>query len=318
MTVDDDAATMTGPERIPPAPWAKRVKNTLIYYGVRGVLGFVNSAPRELALDLVGTLALLAYGCASGTRRRTLAQLSHAFSHTLNPAEITHLARAVFWNLGRNTVDALRMGQITTANIDTLVTARGMEHLEAAYRQGRGVLAVSGHIGNFELLGSYLALKGYPVTVVVAKLYDPRLDLLLRNNRALGGLNIVDRDRATGAVVRALRQGHIVGLLVDQDTRVTGVFTPFFGRPAYTPIGPAVLAGRTGAPIVPMAIRRLKDDTHLITIRPPLPLPGEPGSENAIREIVGQYTSAIEQFIRDDPAQWVWMHDRWKTQPDPG
>ena len=318
MTVDEEAAPMTAPERIPPAPWAKRVKNTLIYYGVRGVLAFVNSAPRELALDLVGTLALLAYGGASGTRRRTLDQLSHAFNHTLKPAEISDLARSVFWNLGRNTVDALRMGQITADNIDTLVTAEGLEHLETAYRRGRGVLAVSGHIGNFELLGRYLALKGYTVTVVVAKLYDPRLDRLLRNSRALGGLNSVNRDRATGAVVRALRQGQIVGLLVDQDTRVPGVFTPFFGRPAYTPIGPAVLASRTGAPIVPMAIRRLENDTHLITIRPSLPVPDEPRSENAIRETVGQYTRAIEQFIRDDPAQWVWMHDRWKTRPDPG
>lgn len=316
MTADEETTTLR--DLVPPAPLAKRVKNTLIYFGVRGVLDFANRAPRALALDVIGALALLAYGCAPATRRRTLDQLSEAFSDALKPAEIAHLARAVFWNLGRNTVDALRIGQITPANIDTLVTVRGLQYLEAAYNQGRGVLAVSGHMGNFELLGSYLALKGYPVTVVVAKLYDPRLDRLLRNNRALGGLNIIDRDRATGAVLRALRQGGIVGLLVDQDTPVPGVFTPFFGRPAYTPTGPAVLSGRTGAPIVPMAIRRLPDDTHLITIRPPLPVPSDPRSESAVRQVVGQYTSEIEQFIREDPAQWVWMHDRWKTRPDPG
>jgi KDO2-lipid IV(A) lauroyltransferase len=304
-------------QRTPRIPFRKRLKNTLIYYGVRGLVALINAVPRGLALDLCGLLGLAGYGFAGRTRRRTQDNLRRAFGETLAEPGIRRMARRVFWNLGRNAVDALRLSRLSSADMDVLVKVRGLDHLEAAYRQGRGVLAVSGHMGNFELLGSYLACKGYPVTVVAAALYDPRLDALLRKNRTAGGLRVVRRDRATRAVLSALRQGQVVGLLVDQDTRVPGVFVPFFGRPAYTPTGPAVLAGRTGAPIVPMAIRRLPDDTHLVTIHPALPAPdgGRPAT-HAVQDTVGRYTAAIEHLIRQDPAQWVWMHERWKTRPD--
>ena len=105
-----------------------------------------------------------------------------------------------------------------------------------------------------------------------------------------------------------------MSILVDQDTRVPGTFVRFFDHPAHTPVGPAVIAGRTGAPIVPMGIRRQTDDTHLITIKPPISVEERP-SEDAVQRVVQHYTSEIETFIRQSPTQWVWMHDRWKTKP---
>ncbi|MBM3263187.1 MAG: lysophospholipid acyltransferase family protein [candidate division Zixibacteria bacterium] len=304
----DFSATTDIPANPSASLFAKRLKNTLIYYGVYGFVRLIDATPRPLALDLCGALALAAYLSARSVRRRTLDNLGHAFGKTLTSTQIGLLGREVFWHLGRNAADAARRPDTGEDGLDTLVRATGLDRLDTALRQGRGVLAVSGHIGNFELLGRYLAYKGYGVTVVAAALYDSRLDTLLRDRRSAGGLHVVYRDRATTAVLRALRKGHVVGLLVDQDTRVPSVFVPFFDRPAYTPVGPAVLAERTGAPIVPMAIRRLPDDTHLITIEPPLP------SGLSVEETVRRYTSAIERFIREDPAEWVWMHDRWKTK----
>jgi KDO2-lipid IV(A) lauroyltransferase len=306
--------SFASPEERPIPPLRKRLKNGLIYRAVFCFVHLIRILPRPVALALCQRLASCVHALAAGTRRRTLDNLNRAFGETHTPDQIRRMGRDVFRELGRNAVDAIRLPSITIRNIDTLVRAEGMEHLEAAFGMGRGVIAVSGHIGNFELLGAYLALRGYPVTVVAASLYDPRLDALLRQNRTQGGLQVIYRSRATLSVVRALRQGRVVGLLVDQDTRVPGVFVRFFGHPAHTPVGPAVLSGRVGAPVVPMAIRRLADDTHLITVEPALSAVN-PDCETSIREAAQSYTNALERFIRQAPAQWVWMHDRWKTRP---
>ncbi|MEE2710350.1 MAG: lysophospholipid acyltransferase family protein [Gemmatimonadota bacterium] len=294
--------------------WRKRLKNQTIFYVVRIFLAFINAIPRTTALSVCDTLGRIVCLCATGTRLRAIVNLNRGYGSERTAAEIRSMAVQVFRDLGRNAVDAVRMSQITPETVGRLVAVEGMEHLEAAYAEGKGVLAVSGHMGNFELLGAYLAMKGFRVTVVAAALYDERLDALLGANRIRGGLNVVQRAHATSAVLRALRRGEVVGLLVDQDTRVPGTFVRFFDHPTHTPVGPAVIAGRTGVPIVPMGIRRREDDTHLITIKPPISVEDRP-SEEVVNQAVQKYTSEIESLIRQSPTQWVWMHDRWKTKP---
>ncbi|MBI4551021.1 MAG: lysophospholipid acyltransferase family protein, partial [Candidatus Latescibacteria bacterium] len=222
----------------PPSPLGKRLKNGAIYHGVRGLFAVVNRLPRRVALDLCGLLGLCAYACATGTRRHTAANLRHAFGAERPFTDLRRMAVRVFWDLGRNAVDVVRLGEMTRQTVEALVQARGLEHLAAAHALGRGVIAISGHLGSFELLGAYLTLIGYPVTVVATPLYDPRLDAILTASRVRLGLRVVPRDRATPAVLRALRRGDVVGLLIDQDTRVQGTFVDFFGQPAYTPVGP--------------------------------------------------------------------------------
>ncbi len=289
----------------------KSLRNTVVYHAVRVFIALLNALPRRSALSVSGWMGELAYLAASDARRLTLANLTLAYGNEKCLREIKRLGRTVFRELGRNVVDAARLHRITIENVDDLVTIEGLEHLESAYEQGRGVVAVSAHLGNFELLGSFLALKGFSVTVVAAPLFDPRLDELIQQNRVRGGLNVVNRERAASAVLRALRKGHVVGLLVDQDTRGAGITVPFFGRPARTPTGPAILADRAEAPIVPMAIHRQEDDTHLVTIRPPIHPAGRTPED--VEMTTSAYTEELERFIRKAPEQWVWMHDRWKA-----
>ena len=258
-----------------------------------------------------GRIGSMAYHLARRSRHRTLANLTLAYGDEKSGDQIGRLGGSVFRELGRNVVDVARLPRITAANGQDLVRTEGFSHLETAYAEGKGVIAVSAHLGNFELMGAFLAHKGFPVTVVAAPLFDPKLDALLLKNRVRGGLNVVPRDRATSAVLRALRKGHVVGLLVDQDTRGAGIMVPFFGMPARTSAGPAILADRTGAPIVPMAIRRLADDTHLLSVRPAIRSAGRTPEE--VATTTKAYTAELERFIRKAPAQWVWMHDRWKT-----
>ena len=289
----------------------KTLRNAAVYHAVRAFIALLNVLPRRSALSVSGWMGVLAYLAATNARRLALSNLALAYGNEKCRREIKRLGRSVFRELGRNVVDAARLPGVTVENVDDLVTIEGLEHLESAYEQGRGVVAVSAHMGNFELMGSFLALKGFTVTVVAAPLFDPRLDELLQRNRARCGLNVVNRNRAAPAVLRALKKGHVVGLLVDQDTRGAGITVPFFGKPARTPTGPAILADRAGAPIVPMAIHRQADDTHLVTIRPPIPPAGR--STEAVAVTTSAFTAEFEGFIRKAPAQWVWMHDRWKA-----
>lgn len=289
----------------------KRMRNAVIYRAVCALIGLMNALPRRRALSVGGWIGGLAYLAARGPRRRALSNLALAYGEAQPRRQTRRLGRTVFRELGRNVVDVARLSRVTAENVDVLVRADGLSHLESAYGDGKGVVAVSAHLGNFELMGAYLALKGFAVTVVAAPLYDARLDALLLENRVRSGLEVVPRDRATTAILRALRKGHVVGLLVDQDTRGAGVAVPFFGHPARTPTGPAVLADRTGAPIVPMAIRRLPDDTHLLTVRPPIRPAGRTSED--VEKTTRAYTRELERFIRKAPTQWVWMHDRWKA-----
>lgn len=292
----------------------KRMRNAVIYQAVCALIGLMNALPRQRALSVGGWIGGLAYRAARGPRRLALSNLTLAYGELQSRGQIRRLGRAVFREMGRNVVDVARLPRVTAENVDGLVRVDGLSHLESAYGVGKGVVAVSAHLGNFELMGAYLAFKGFAVTVVASPLYDARLDALLLENRVRSGLEVVPRDRATSAVLRALRKGHVVGLLVDQDTRGAGIAVPFFGHPARTPTGPAVLADRAGAPIVPMAIHRLPDDTHLVTVRPPIRPAGRTPED--VEKTTRAYTGELERFIRKAPAQWVWMHDRWKASKE--
>jgi len=289
----------------------KTVRNAVLFQAIRVYIALLNLLPRSFSLFISGTMGIIVYRLATETRTRTLSHLRLAYGQEKSRSEIRQLGQNVFRELGRNVVDLVRMDSITADNIDALVKTEGIEHLEKAYGDGYGVVAVSAHIGNFELMGVYRALKGFTVTVVAAPLFDARLDQLLREHRIKGGLHVVYRDEAAPAALRALRKGHIVGILADQHTRGASVLAPFFGHPVSTSSGPAILADRAGAPILPMCIYRQVDDTHRITISPPLQSCGR--SPDKISETTRAYTAELERFIRRVPSQWVWMHDRWKT-----
>jgi len=230
--------------------------------------------------------------------------------------EIYQMARAVFLNLGRNMADAFRLPCYNSQNIDQIVHAKGLDKLDRAFPKGKGVLALTCHVGNWELMAAYVAMKGYAANVVGAPIYDPRLDDLVINNRLQSGMKYIARGSATREIIRALRRNEIVGLLIDQDTKhVDGVFVDFLGEKAYTPVGPVILAMKTQAAVVPVAIHIQPDNIHLIEFDEQLELVfTEDESYNQIHN-TQICSNAIEKFIRKYPTQWVWMHQRWRTKP---
>jgi Kdo2-lipid IVA lauroyltransferase/acyltransferase len=192
----------------------------------------------------------------------------------------------------------------------------GLEVLQGALATGRGCIALSGHVGNWELLAATIAGLGLPLTVVARKVNDERFDALIRGFRGGAGMEILLRDdpQFLGAVRDALGRNRIVALLIDQDSRGGGVFVPFFGRPAHTPPGAAILALRTKAPVVSVFINRRPEGGHTIRFDA---IPIETGAgAGRVLALTAQFTAAIEAAIRRSPAEWVWWHERWRRQPE--
>jgi KDO2-lipid IV(A) lauroyltransferase len=201
---------------------------------------------------------------------------------------------------------------------ETLARIRieGLEHVRSAMdRHGRALL-LTAHLGNWELLPAVCRLTGYRLSVVLRPLDAPWLGRLATRLRERSGVELIDKRAALRPVLRALRGGGMVGILLDQNAaRREGVFVPFFGHPASTSRSMAVLALRTGTPIVPAFIRREDGGVHRVVVGPALPWPPSGELDAAIVDLTAYCTDAIEAAIRETPGQWLWMHDRWRTRP---
>ncbi len=203
------------------------------------------------------------------------------------------------------------------AQVRSLCSITGTEHLERALKSGNGAVLITGHVGNWELLNAMLGLSGIPMSIVVRDVYDPRIDTLATHLRSRFGAEVIHRGSGAGKqLFSALQQNRVTGLLIDQDIpTIPGVFVPFFGIPAYTPSGAAGLALKTGCAVIPAFIHRLPDGRHHAEVHPPLETPTEGTLEQRIEALTATATAAIENQIRRHPDQWVWMHRRWRTKP---
>jgi KDO2-lipid IV(A) lauroyltransferase len=263
---------------------------------------------------MAGGLGTAAFFLLVKERRKTLYHLQMALGGERSPEDRQRIALECFRNLGRTFFEVLTLDRLTRDELDRLVTFEGEEGLKAAADDGRGVLFVTAHIGNWELLGGAVAMR-YPLAVVAAPIYDRRVEKVMIGLRAAHGIETLVRDSpsALKRMIAMLRRGGVVGLLIDQDTKADGVFVPFFHREAFTPTGPASLAYRTGASVVVGFIVREGRERHRIILHGPLPLPRTGDIERDIRDQTAGFTRMIEEQIRRTPEQWIWMHRRWKT-----
>jgi KDO2-lipid IV(A) lauroyltransferase len=197
------------------------------------------------------------------------------------------------------------------------VKIEGKEHLDKALEAGKGVVGLTCHLGSFDTGASFVHQLGYKINIVGAPLKDPRLDKLVHGNRVLKGAKYIPRGGSSLPLIRALKSGEIVFLLIDQDiSKIQGVFVNFFGMPAYTPVGAALMAMKTGAKVIPFIMHRNQDDTHTLTIAPEIPIVNTGKEQEDLIANTQTMTNVLEDFIRQYPEQWVWMHERWKTKPE--
>jgi len=244
-----------------------------------------------------------------------LANLALAFGPAWGPDQRRVVARAHFRHLGLSAVECCQLYAGSAGRLLGAVRLEGVAHLKAALAEGRGVLYLTAHYGNWELLGAAHVLTGVPLSVVARPLDNPFLEARLAEARRRLQMGLIPKRDALPRVRQALARGECVGVLLDQDAGPRGVFVPFFGHLASTSRALAVLAARTGAPVVPAFIRRLPDGEHLVSLEPPLPLERTGDHGRDLRLNTARYTAAVERQVRACPEQWFWVHRRWKTRP---
>lgn len=244
-------------------------------------------------------------------RRRTLDHLAFAYPE-LPVGERAALGERCFVHLGVLLGECLYLRHLAPAELFRHVTLAGWEHVEAARKARRPIVIVTGHCGNWELLAAALNARGLGMLVVAREIDEPGLQTMLLDLRSRFGTRTIVRGTpgAARALLGALRGAGALGMLIDQDTKVEGVFVDFFGRPAWTPVGAAELAQRFDAAVLPTFIERLADGTHRAVIHPELALPNDATAATA------SMTAAIEAQIRRHPEQWVWLHRRWRRRPE--
>jgi KDO2-lipid IV(A) lauroyltransferase len=268
--------------------------------------------PARLGLWVGARLGDLAWTALPGRRAVTLENLERALGAETPNVDRARIGRASFRHLGMNLVEACIFYFRPPARLLSRVEIRGIDHILGAARQGHGVLALTAHLGNWELLAASTALMPVPLSAVVRPLDDPLLDGILMRFRARAGFEVIAKRSALADIRDALRRGRMVGVLLDQNaSRREGVFAPFFGVPASTSKGLALIALRTGAPVVPGFIRREGRGRHVVEFFPCVPPPAD-GDPVAFTRA---FNEAIETAIRRTPEQWFWLHRRWKTRP---
>jgi KDO2-lipid IV(A) lauroyltransferase len=294
----------------------KKIKRAAEVAVVEGLVLAARATPRRLGQAAFARIGALAARLFREDRRRAVENLGVAFPEAPGPFRKA-LAVAMFKTLGRNTYEFLRLDRAPRrAVIDCVARIEGMENFLAAHRRGKGVIVITGHIGCWEIMPAHFVALGYPVSVIARRMKVARLNERLVGIRRSVGVDTIDRDDNPRRMFEPLRRGEILGVLIDQHTRVAGMWVPFFGRPAYTPTAVAKIAMASGAAIIPMGIFIGRDGRHVIHVLPEIPAVARGGREQAVREITEACSLAVERLIRIDPKQWVWFHHRWR-EPEP-
>jgi KDO2-lipid IV(A) lauroyltransferase len=218
-------------------------------------------------------------------------------------------------NFGKNLADVFRFKKHFHSQIKNLVDVEGIEHLNKAYKRGKGVIAIGGHIGNFELKAAFFISLGYKVAAIAREMYDKRMNKMLVDNRTAMGLVNIDTRELPRKILQILKGGYILGVLIDIDSaRIRSEFIPFFGKPANTPIGQSILGLKTGAAFVPIVCVRTGKRYRAI-VRPEIVIERTDDFDKDVYNLTRKCNEALEKIINEYKDQWIWIHDRWRHRP---
>jgi KDO2-lipid IV(A) lauroyltransferase len=269
--------------------------------------------PRHWLFRFSDALANIGYRCFSGFRTRSKINITTVFGETMSAGAIEEMARQSLRNILRSCVEVAVALEASDSELRALVPLVGSEHLDSALAKGSGVLVLSAHLGNFFLIGSRLAIEGYPVSVLVNQPRDNRLAKLMEKYRLQVRLKTIQarpRREALKTLQNSLRRNNITVIISDEFRRGRGVEAAFFGRTVIARRGPATVALRTGAAIVPACMVRQRDGSLKLVIEPELELDRSGKGSAQIRENVVRITRWVERIVRAYPDQWNWMNIR--------
>lgn len=285
------------------------------YILARALLALLRLIPVRHASGCGAVFGSLVRRLSPGLRRTARCSLALAYGDTISIQEKRRILRACFRNLGRTLFEFMTWPRLDREGILARVDFENLELMDRALARGRGVLAVTGHIANWELLAAGFAATGRPLAVVVRPLDNPLLDAWVERFRTDKGMAVIPRGAALRGGMRALKAGSVLAFVMDQNAARHGIFVPLFGTEAATVRGPAELALKYGAPIILCHSRREKKGRHrLVFVEEIVPSQAR-DREEAVRRTTARINAGLEKVIRERPEEWLWFHPRWRTRP---
>ncbi|MEC4686670.1 MAG: lysophospholipid acyltransferase family protein [Nitrospirota bacterium] len=271
--------------------------------------------PLRLALRVGSLIGVIGYFVWGSRRRIAVDNISHAIRAGFidNSVPVTELVKEHFRNLGMSAVEIARIYHGFGSRILDRIEVEGLDNYQRAREKGMGILLITGHCGNWELLALAVSCKVSPVGAVARPINNPYLNSLIERVRKRYGNSVIYKKGALRAIISRLRKGGAVGILIDQSVLpAEGVVVEFLGRPAWTIKSPSLIARKTGASVVPVFIRRRDNGSHVVEIHPEVELSDAEDLERAVLEDTKRFTSFVERYIVKNPTEWLWIHRRWK------
>ena len=292
------------------------MSNEWQYHFLKALSRLVCLLPYACVVRLGRALGFLYWYIAPKQRRRGIRQMKERLG--LSQDEAVAVMRRLCGNLGQTFLEIMFTPKLDAQRIAQLVEIENRQYLEEAVARGNGVVFLTAHIGNWEWLGAALSMTGFPMTSVIKRQPNDQHTRLLNEYRERVGIEIFARGTAelVGAA-KAMKKGKILGFLADQDAGVDGIFLDFFGKPASTPLGPAVFARKFKAPVMPVFIVHKPDYSgHRVLIYPPLEYENTGDEKDNLRQLTLKMTQLLEEVIREHPDEWIWFQKRWNTRMD--
>lgn len=282
----------------------------------RSLLSAINFIPLKTRIWFLEGLGQLLFTTDGQHRRIAERNLALAYGKKTEK-ERTEIARLVFRNLGRVIAEFPFIPLLNEENVRRYVFYEGAENFHRAREKGKGVLFLTGHFGNWEWMAAAFPLFfRCPCHVIIRPLDNRFLDRIVERLRTCTGNRTVPKEKSMGRILRLLKEGEVVGVLLDQNVSwQEGVFVNFFGERACTNAGLALLALKTGAPVLPIFNIRKADGRYQVVIEPEIPLIRTGDKDLDVEKNTELFTSVIERYVREYPDHWFWLHQRWKTRP---
>jgi KDO2-lipid IV(A) lauroyltransferase len=295
----------------------KNIKYSLLVVAIKVLLVVIRILPRKVSMQMAAGLGAFVFRLMKEERTKTINNLTIAYGEEKSAPEIAAMAREVWINLGKSGVEfAIKMNQDDPEEFFKDLEVSGSEYLHEAIENGKGALVMISHMGCWEGTALGVPMLGLPAYAIGKRLGNEKLNNLLFESRGKKGVQTLPRGSSYKTILRTLAENNAIGILIDQDTDVRGTFVDFYGKPAYTPIGAAMLAMDSGAPVLPMFYIKKPDDTYAFIIESEIPLAMTGNRKQDMEENTRRFHAVIEKYIKQYPTQWVWMHNRWKTSPE--
>lgn len=234
----------------------------------------------------------------------------------ISDAEADKLLEDLFKNLGRSAMEILYMPKLTKEFINAHIEIQGTEYLKQALAMNKGVVVLTGHIGNWEWMGASLAAFGYPTTTIVKKQPNAQFTRLLNEYREMVGMEVFARGGSEMIkAAKAMKQKKLLGFLADQDGGFQGLPIKFLNQESSAVLGPATFASRFEAPVLPIFASR-KPGGHIVHVLEPLFYEDTGNKDEDLFRLTEQCVKVTEKFILEHPTEWLWFQHRWNTKPE--